>query len=312
VKRRVIETLALALLRGAALAILAATLLLIGSIAWGGAGVVTWDFLTNEPTEGMTHGGIFPAIFGTICITVLMIVMALPLGVCAAIYMVEYAGASGLARVIRASVNNLAGVPSIVFGLFGVGFFILFVGRSIDRVRGGGLLFGQPAMLWAAATLAILVLPVIIVNTAEALGAVPRSHREASFALGATRWQTVSRVVLPQARAGILTGSILSISRGAGETAPILFTGCAYFLPRLPVVDLAIPFTGLSIPMVNPLDQFMELSYHIFIMATQSTDAAVTRPIQYGTTLVLVALTVVLNLAAITLRARYRRGLASR
>jgi phosphate transport system permease protein len=241
-----------------------------------------------------------------------MIVMALPLGVCAAIYMVEYAGNSGLARIIRASVNNLAGVPSIVFGLFGVGFFILFIGRSIDRVRGGGLLFGQPAMLWAAATLAVLVLPVIIVNTAEALTAVPRSHREASFALGATRWQTVSRVVLPQARAGILTGSILSISRGAGETAPILFTGCAYFLPRLPIVHLNVPFTGLSVPMVNPLDQFMELSYHIFIMATQSTDAALTRPIQYGTTLVLVALTFILNLAAISLRVRYRRGLETR
>jgi phosphate transport system permease protein len=259
----------------------------------------------------MTHGGIFPAIFGTICITLLMIGLALPLGVCAAIYMVEYAGRSTLARVIRASVNNLAGVPSIVFGLFGVGFFVLFIGRSIDKVRGGGLLFGQPAMLWAAATLAALVLPVIIVSTAEALNAVPRSHREAAFALGATRWQTVSRVVLPQARAGILTGSILSVSRGAGETAPILFTGCAYFLPRLPVVHLAIPFTSLSIPMVNPLDQFMELSYHIFIMATQSTDAAVTRPIQYGTTLVLVGLTFLLNLSAIWLRSRYRRRIVT-
>lgn len=311
-KRRLIETISLALLRGIALAVLLATVLLIGSIVRGGIGVINWEFVASAPTEGMTHGGIFPAIFGTICITLLMIVMALPLGVCAAIYMVEYAGSSGLARVIRASVNNLAGVPSIVFGLFGVGFFILFVGRSIDGVRGGGLLFGQPAMLWAAATLAVLVLPVIIVNTAEALTAVPRSHREASFALGATRWQTVSRVVLPQARAGILTGSILSISRGAGETAPILFTGCAYFLPRLPVVYLEIPFTGWSVPMVNPLDQFMELSYHIFIMATQSTDAALTRPIQYGTTLVLVGLTFVLNLAAISLRVRYRRGLEIR
>jgi phosphate transport system permease protein len=312
VKRRIVETVALAFLRGIALAVLLATVLLLGSIVRGGIGVITWEFLTAEPTEGMTHGGIFPAIFGTVCITFLMIVMALPLGVCAAIYMVEYAGNSGLARVIRASVNNLAGVPSIVFGLFGVGFFVLFVGRSIDRVRGGGLLFGQPAMLWAAATLAVLVLPVIIVNTAEALNAVPRGHREASFALGATRWQTVSRVVLPQARAGILTGSILSISRGAGETAPILFTGCAYFLPRLPIVHLSVPLTGLSIPMVNPLDQFMELSYHIFIMATQSTDAALTRPIQYGTTLVLVALTFILNITAITLRVRYRRGLEAR
>ena len=310
-RRAVLEQIALGILRGTSWVILGATALLLGSIVLGGAGVVTWEFLASEPTEGMTHGGIFPAIFGTICITLLMIGLALPLGVCAAIYMVEYAGRSTLSRVIRASVNNLAGVPSIVFGLFGVGFFVLFVGRSIDRVRGGGLLFGQPAMLWAAATLAALVLPVIIVSTAEALNAVPRSHREAAFALGATRWQTVSRVVLPQARAGILTGSILSVSRGAGETAPILFTGCAYFLPRLPVVHLAVPFTSLSIPMVNPLDQFMELSYHIFIMATQSTDAAVTRPIQYGTTLVLVGLTFLLNLSAIWLRSRYRRRIVT-
>ena len=156
--------------------------------------------------------------------------------------------------------------------------------------------------LWAAATLAILVLPVIIVSTEEALNAVPESHRAASMALGATKWQTIKNVVLPQARGGILTGAILAISRGAGETAPILFTGCAYFLPRLPVVKLF----G-HIPMINPLDQFMELSYHIFIMATQSTNAELTRPIQYGTTLVLIALTFLLNLAAILFRSHYRR-----
>jgi len=306
-RRRLLERLAIGSLRAATFAILAATILMLGSIAIGGATTVTWSFLTETPREGMTEGGIFPAIFGTLCITLLMILMALPLGVCAAIYMVEYAGGSTLARVIRASVNNLAGVPSIVFGLFGVGFFVLFIGRGIDTVRGGGLLFGQPAMLWAAATLAVLVLPVIIVSTAEALNAVPRSHREAAFALGATRWQVVRRVVLPQAKAGILTGSILSISRGAGETAPILFTGCAYFLPRLPLAHLQVPFTSLSIPLVNPLDQFMELSYHIFIMATQSTNATETRAIQYGTTLVLIGLTFCLNLGAIVLRTRARR-----
>ena len=178
-KRRVLEALFLGLLRGTALAVLLATLLMLASVARGGYRIITWEFLSQPPIEGMTRGGIFPAIFGTLCITMLMIVMALPLGVCAAIHMVEYAGNSRLARLIRASVNNLAGVPSIVFGLFGVGFFVLFVGRYLDRVRGTGLLFGQPAMLWAAATLAVLVLPVIIVNTAEALNAVPRSHREA-------------------------------------------------------------------------------------------------------------------------------------
>lgn len=271
-----------------------------------GYGAVTWSFLTQAPMDGMTHGGIFPCIFGTVAITLLMILMALPLGVAAAIYLVEFAGPGIFFRITRAAVNNLAGVPSIVFGLFGVGFFILFVGRSLDKVLQTGLLFGQPCMLWAAATLAVLVLPVIIVSTEEALNAVPQSQRAASLALGATKWQTIWRVVLPQARGGILTGAILSISRGAGETAPILFTGCAYFLPKLPVVKLF----GL-VPMINPFDQFMELSYHIFIMATQSLDAVKTLPIQYGTTLVLIALTFFLNLTAILFRAHFRKKLGT-
>jgi phosphate transport system permease protein len=281
-----------------------ALVFILGWIFRQGIQVISWEFLTKAPTHGMTAGGIFPAIFGTLSVTLLMLLMALPLGIGAAIYLVEYGGNHPLVRVIRAAVNNLAGVPSIVFGLFGVGFFILFVGRNIDSVLRSGLLFGQPCMLWAAATLSVLVLPVIIVTTQEALNAVPQSHRAASLALGATKWQTIWHVVLPQARGGILTGAILAVSRGAGETAPILFTGAAYFLPRLPVTKLF----GV-IPMVNPLDQFMELAYHIFIMATQSIDAELTRPIQYGTTLVLVALTFLLNLAAILLRIHFRKKL---
>jgi phosphate transport system permease protein len=291
-------------LGGVALSILVIVLAILGDIFWKGRGAISWAFLTQKPLDGMTRGGIFPAIFGTISIVILMLLMALPLGVSAAIYMVEYAGRSPVARVIRAAVNNLAGVPSIVFGLFGLGFFVLFVGRNIDRLTGRDLLFGQPAMLWAAATLAILTLPVVIVSTAEALTAVPPSLREGALALGATRWQVVRRVVLPQAWPGILTGSILSVSRGAGETAPILFTGCAYYLPRLPITHLTIPVVGLQVPVLNPFDQFMELSYHIFIMATQSHDTTLTRPIQYGTTLVLVGLTFLLNISAILLRAR--------
>lgn len=281
-----------------------ALIFILGKIFMDGIGIISWEFLTAVPIEGMTEGGIFPCIFGTLCVTILMILMALPLGIATAIYLVEYGGNSPLVRIIRAAVNNLAGVPSIIFGLFGVGFFILFVGRNLDQVLKTGLLFGQPCMLWAAATLSILVLPVIIVSTEEALNAVPQSHRAASMALGATKWQTIWHVVLPQARAGILTGAILSISRGAGETAPILFTGCAYFLPRLPVTNL---FGWL--PMINPFDQFMELSYHIFIMATQSTDAEATLPIQYGTTLVLISLTFLLNLTAIIVRIYFRRRL---
>ncbi len=285
---------------------IAALVYMLGKIFLEGGHIVTWEFLTQTPVEGMTEGGIFPCIFGTFMVTLLMILMALPLGIGAAIYLSEYGGNGVLVRVIRAAVNNLAGVPSIVFGLFGVGFFILFVGRNIDRVLQTGLLFGQPCMLWAAATLSVLVLPVIIVSTEEALNSIPQSHRAASLALGATKWETIRHVVLPQARAGILTGAILAVSRGAGETAPILFTGCAYFLPHLPVVKLF----GV-VPMVNPLNQFMELSYHIFIMATQSVDAQKTLPIQYGTTLVLITLTFIFNLTAIISRIYFRRKLGA-
>ncbi|HKY64441.1 MAG TPA: phosphate ABC transporter permease PstA [bacterium] len=292
------------LCRACALLVAGVVLFILGFIFTKGIGTISWEFLTTAPSDGMTHGGIFPAIFGTIAITLLMIIMALPLGVSAAVYLNEYAHQGRSARFIRAAINNLAGVPSIVFGLFGVGFFVLFVGRNLDKVLQTGLLFGQPALLWAAATLAVLVLPVIIVSTEEALKAVPKSHREAAYGLGATRWQVIRRVVLPQALPGILTGAILSISRGAGETAPILFTGAAYFLPKLPVTKLF----GV-IPMVNPLDQFMELAYHIFIMATQSTNVTLTRPIQYATALVLLTITFTLNLSAILLRIRFRRKL---
>jgi len=299
-----VEILVKGLLRIFALIPLLILIFILGKIVQGGVGTISWEFLTEEPVHGMTAGGIFPCIFGTLAITILMIVMALPLGVGAAIYLVEYAKDGLVVRMIRAAVNNLAGVPSIVFGLFGLGFFILFVGRNLDQVLQTGLLFGQPCLLWAAATLAVLVLPVIIVSTEEALNAVPQSHRAGSLAMGATKWQTIWHVVLPQARGGILTGAILSISRGAGETAPILFTGCAYFLPRLPVTELF----GF-IPMINPFDQFMELSYHIFIMATQSIDAEKTLPIQWATTLVLIALTFLLNLMAILFRIHFRKKL---
>ena len=288
---------------GIALLTLGALAWILAGIARGGWGTVTWEFLTRSPENGMTAGGIWPAIFGTVCLTLLMIIMSLPLGVSAAIYLTEYEGQGFAARVIRAAVNNLAGVPSIVFGLFGLGFFILFVGRRLDQAIGVKLLFGQPAMLWAAATLAILVLPVIIVATEEALHAVAASQREAAYAMGATKWQVLSRVVIPQARSGILTGAILGVARGAGETAPILFTGVAYFMPRLPVVR--IPETPLWV--LNPLDQFMQLSYHVFIMSTQSANPTQVRPIIFGTALVLVTLTFLMNLGAILWRRRYRR-----
>lgn len=284
-----------------------ALLVILGKIFIEGIGVISWDFITGEPRNNMTEGGIGPAIFGTIAVTFFMILLAVPLGVCSAIYLSEYAKDSFFYRLVRTSINNLAGVPSIVFGLFGLGFFIMFVGRELDDILQTGLLFGQPALLWASSTLAVLVLPVVIVSTLEALNSVPKSHRDASYGLGATKWQTIKNVVLPQARPGILTGTILAISRGVGETAPILFLGCAFFLPNLPVVDLCIG--NICIPMINPAEQFMYLAYHIFILATQSSNPTKTLPLQYGSTLVLIALTILLNITAIIFRYRFRKNL---
>jgi len=282
-------------------------ILLLGKIFIEGIGVISLEFLIDEPRNNMTEGGIGPAIFGTVAVTLFMVLFAVPLGVFSAIYLNEYAKDTFFTRIIRTSINNLAGVPSIVFGLFGLGFFILFVGKNLDEVFETGLLFGQPALLWASATLAVLVLPIVIVSTLEALNSVPKSHRDASYGLGATKWQTIKNVVVPQARPGILTGTILAISRGAGETAPILFLGAAFFLPNLPIADLCIG--DYCIPMINPTEQFMYLAYHIFIMATQSSNPTETLPLQYGSTLVLILLTFLLNITAIIFRYRFRKSL---
>jgi phosphate transport system permease protein len=271
---------------------------IMGNIVWFGWRTVTWEFLAAPPREGMTAGGILPAIVGTVFLVILMLVALVPFGVGAAIYLHEYARPDAwFTRAVRFAVNNLAGVPSIVFGLFGLGFFIQFVGRGLDRAMGLDVVWGQPSLLWAALTLALLNLPVVIVTSEEAFRTVPREMREASLALGATQWQTIRNVLLPQAMPGILTGAILSVSRGAGEVAPIMFTGAAYFLPYLP---RAIT------------DQFMELGYHIYVMATQSPDVDATKPILYGTVLVLLLLTFLLNLTAIVLRSRMRARLAGR
>lgn len=256
-------------------------------------------FFFSAPEKGMTEGGIFPALFGTVAMVMLMTVAVVPVGVATAIYLHEYARAtSWFTRAVRVAVTNLAGVPSVVFGLFGLGFFVQFVGTGMDKVfHGGQRVWGQPALVWAALTMAVLTLPVVIVATEEALRAVPRELREASLALGATKFQTVANVVVPQAVPGILTGTILAVSRGAGEVAPILFTGVAYFLPTLPG---------------SLHDQFMHLGNHIYVLSTQSPDVDATKPLLYGTVLVLLLLTLLLNLTAILLRARMRARLAGR
>lgn len=282
-----------------------AALLIVGMLAvilvdvWqGGVGRLSWEFLTEAPQDGMMAGGIFPAIYGTVVLTLLMTMAVMPVGVLTAVYLHEYAAPdSRLARWVRVAVVNLAGVPSIVFGLFGLGFFIHFIGGSLDRALGyQELHWAQPGLLWASLTLAVLTLPVVIVATEEALRAVPLDHRTASLALGATKSQTLARVVLPGALPGILTGAVLAVSRGAGEVAPILFTGAAYFLPDLPQA-------------LN--SQFMHLGYHTYVLATQSPDVEATRPLLYGTVFVLLALTFALNLVAVILRTRTRRRAAA-
>lgn len=260
----------------------------------GGWKSLTWEFLTQFPREGMTKGGIFPAIVGTALMTLIMTVAAVPFGAITAIYLAEYASeTSVIAKTIRFAVKTLAVVPSIIFGLFGLGFFIKFLGMHMDNLFNQGQLhWGQPNILWASLTMALLTLPIVIVSVEESIRTVPREVREASLALGATKWQTIRQVVLPGSLTGILTGTILAISRGAGEVAPILFTGAAYYLADLPQ---------------NLSEQFMSLGYHIYIMSTQSTNVDDTLPIQFATTLVLLLLTFSLSMIAVVLRYQIRK-----
>jgi phosphate transport system permease protein len=325
--RRTIDAFSISLLALSCLLILAILGVILGNVAWHGAGQISWSFLTKPPENGLTGGGIFPAIFGTAALVILMSVAAVPLGVATAVYLHEYTPAEGprlawrrfrthpyptgrarlLARAVNAAVAstarmavaNLAGVPSIVFGLFGLGFFIQFVGGALDRATqpGGEVVWRQGSLLWAAMTLALLTMPTVIVATEEALRTVPREQREASLALGATRWETIRSVVLPASTPGILTGAILGISRGAGEVAPILFTGAAYYLPYLPG---------------RLTDQFMHMGYHVLILSTQSHDVEATKPVLYGTVFVLLVLTFLLNLTGVVIRGRTRAKLRAR
>ncbi len=256
---------------------------LLAHIAWQGWDVMGWEFLTQRPRKGMTQGGIFPAIAGTALVSLLTVAFSLPLGVGAAIYLAEYAPEGRTTRWIRLAIRNLSGVPSIVYGLFGVVLFVDLLGLGTS-------------LLSAGLTLGLLTLPWIITASEEALRAVPRAYRDGALALGATRWQAVRTVVLPPALPGILTGAILGLSRAAGETAPILFTGVAFYLPFVP--------ESLS-------DQFMALPYHLYILSTQHHAIEKVRPLAYGTALVLVALVFTLNLAAFTARSRMRRRLES-
>jgi len=251
-----------------------------GFIIYNGIGVISWEFLTQAPTEGMTAGGIFPAIVGTMCLVVGSMTLAFPMGVMAGIYMSEYTTNNFFVKIIRIVTNNLSGIPSIVFGLFGMTLFVNTLGFG-DSILAGSL------------TLGLLVLPVVIRTTEEALKAVPDAYRSGSLALGATKLQTIQRVILPAAYSNIITGLILSIGRVSGETAPILFTVAAYFLPKLPT---------------SIFDQVMALPYHLYVIATSGTDIEASRPIAFGTALVLIIIVLMMNTLAALIRGKLKNN----
>ncbi len=277
--------------------------------AWQKAGFYLaklWEFVSAEPREANTEGGIFPAIFGTVIMVMLMSVMVTPFGVVAAVYLREYAKQGPLTRLIRIAVNNLAGVPSIVYGVFGLGFFVYFLGGNIDQLFYPEALpaptFGTPGLLWASLTLALLTLPVVIVATEEGLARIPSSIREGSLALGATKAETLWRTVLPMASPAMMTGLILAVARAAGEVAPLMLVGVVKLAPSLPL-DGNPPFVHLD-------RKFMHLGFHIYDVGFQSPNVEAARPLVYATALLLVVVILVLNLAAISirnhLRERYR------
>jgi phosphate transport system permease protein len=262
-----------------------------------------WEFLTAEPREANTEGGVMPAIFGTLVMTVLMALAVAPFGVMAALYLREYAKQGRLVSVVRICVNNLAGVPSIVYGVFGLGFFAYIVGAGIDRLfypeRLPSPTFGTGGLLWASLTLALLTVPVVIVATEEALAAVPQSLREGSLACGASKWQTIKHIVLPKALPGIMTGLILAMARGAGEVAPLMLVGVVKLAPELPL-DATFPFFHLE-------RSFMHLGFHIFDVGFQSRNSEAGKPMVFVTTLLLITLVALLNATAILIRNRLKR-----
>jgi phosphate transport system permease protein len=265
------------LMGGMTAALIIPVVIVLAVLIVRGSPAVSWAFLTEDPTNGMTAGGIFPALFGTICIVIVALIASVPVGVAAAVYLSEYAPNNWFTRVINLAIINLAGVPSIVHALFGVGAFVLFLD------------FGT-SILAASLTLAVMTLPVVIVSTRESLQAVPTAYRDACMSMGATKWQTIWRVVLPNAITGILTGIILEVSRTAGETAPIMFTGAAFFLPFLPQ---------------SVYDQTMAMSLHLFVVATQVPNVPDNLP--YGVALVLIGIVLVMNSVSIGFR-MYLRG----
>ncbi|MFH2046740.1 MAG: phosphate ABC transporter permease PstA [Pseudomonadota bacterium] len=278
-KRVLTQTITFFFFRSAALINGLALIIILYFVISNGWRAINWTFLSQPPMDSMTKGGIFPCIVGTLALSIGALIFSFPIGVSSAIYLNEYARPGRVLRIIRLGINNLAGVPSVVFGLFGLAFFVIYLKLGVSLLAG-------------ALTLGVMNLPIVIGASEEALKGVPKSYREASLGLGATKLQTIFRVVLPAALPGILTGAILGIGRAAGETAPIMFTAAVFFSPRLPK---------------SVFDEIMALPYHIYVLATAGTEIEKTRPLQYGTSLVLIALVLGINLAAIIYRSRLRR-----
>ena len=278
-RKKIKEIIIFSLLRLSALFIVIALGALLFYIFSGGIGKISWEFLSSFPTDGMKSGGIFPMIVGTLSLMILTMFIALPIGIFSAIYLVEYAKPGRFTDIIRLAVHNLAGVPSIVYGLLGLGFFVLFLGFGLS-------------LFSAAFTLSIMVLPIVITASQEALYAVPKSMREGAIALGSTKWETTRHHVLPYALPGMLTGSILALSRAAGETAPIIMTGAAFYMTHLPS---------------SVFDEFMALPYSIFTLATESSDVHAIRPVVFGAVIILLLIVLGMNLVAIGLRNYFRK-----
>ncbi|MDR1371855.1 MAG: phosphate ABC transporter permease PstA [Dysgonamonadaceae bacterium] len=280
--KQIRQNIAFTVFRLLSLAVVGILFWILGFITYKGIGVISWQFLTTAPTDGMTAGGIFPAIVGTLCLIAGSAAVAFPLGILSAIYTSEYAGDGKVVRFIRIMTNNLAGIPSIVFGLFGMSLFVNTMGFG-DSIIAGSL------------TLGLLTMPLVIRTTEEALKAIPDTFRQGSYALGASKLQTVSRIVLPAAFPNIITGLILSVGRISGETAPILFTVAAYFLPQLPD---------------SIYSQVMALPYHLYVIAVSGTDLEATRPMAYGTALVLIAIVLIINVSASIIRKKLSKRYA--
>ena len=261
--------------------VIAFLLLMLGYIFTKGISAISWEFLSEMPKSEMTKGGILPAIAGTFYLMIGSSLISIPVGIITAIYLTEYAKNPGIVKIIRLGINNLAGVPSVVFGLFGLSLFVIFLG------------FGT-SILAGSLTLGLLNLPVIIRSTEESLQVVPGTYREASLSLGATKWQTIYKVILPNALPGIMTGVMLSLGRAAGETAPVMFTAAAFYTPDLPA---------------SIFSEVMALPYHIYVMATAGTHIQATRHLQYGTAIILISLVLILNMAGLILRYRFKKNL---